>query len=98
MSGLLAAAAKSFGSVARGSIGWLPARRREPYRWAKVTRRDQAARAIPATYRRRRGWAGPEQRGTATVSDARSRLVILGIGDDGLAGMTESARRILMDS
>ena len=44
------------------------------------------------------GWAGPEQRRTATVSDARSRLVILGIGDDGLAGLTESARRTLMDS
>ncbi len=34
----------------------------------------------------------------ATVSDARAKLVILGIGDDGLAGLTESARRILMDS
>jgi precorrin-6Y C5,15-methyltransferase (decarboxylating) len=34
----------------------------------------------------------------ATVSDARAKLVILGIGDDGLAGLTEGARRILMDS
>jgi precorrin-6B C5,15-methyltransferase / cobalt-precorrin-6B C5,C15-methyltransferase len=34
----------------------------------------------------------------ATVSDARSKLVILGIGDDGLAGLTEPARRILMDA
>jgi precorrin-6Y C5,15-methyltransferase (decarboxylating) len=29
------------------------------------------------------------------VSDARSKLVILGIGDDGLAGLTEPARRIV---
>ncbi|HZW32356.1 MAG TPA: precorrin-6y C5,15-methyltransferase (decarboxylating) subunit CbiE [Isosphaeraceae bacterium] len=29
------------------------------------------------------------------MSDARSKLVILGIGDDGLAGLTESARRIV---
>jgi precorrin-6B C5,15-methyltransferase / cobalt-precorrin-6B C5,C15-methyltransferase len=34
----------------------------------------------------------------ATVSDARSKLVILGIGDDGLAGLTDSARRTLMES
>ncbi len=34
----------------------------------------------------------------ATVSDARAKLVILGIGDDGLAGLTEAARRILMES
>jgi precorrin-6B C5,15-methyltransferase / cobalt-precorrin-6B C5,C15-methyltransferase len=34
----------------------------------------------------------------ATVSDARSKLVILGMGDDGLAGLTEPARRILMDA
>jgi precorrin-6Y C5,15-methyltransferase (decarboxylating) len=54
-----------------------------------------AAAAIMMSHR---GWAGPEQRGTATVSDARSKLVILGIGDDGLAGMTESARRTLLDS
>ena len=45
-----------------------------------------------------RGWARPEQRGTATVSDARSKLVILGIGDDGLAGLTEPARRLLMEA
>jgi precorrin-6B C5,15-methyltransferase / cobalt-precorrin-6B C5,C15-methyltransferase len=32
------------------------------------------------------------------VSDPRSKLVILGIGDDGLTGLTESARRILMDA
>ena len=32
------------------------------------------------------------------VNDARSKLVILGIGDDGLAGLTEPARRILMDA
>ena len=32
------------------------------------------------------------------MSDARSKLVILGIGDDGLAGLTEPARRILMES
>lgn len=32
------------------------------------------------------------------MSDARSRLVILGIGDDGPAGLTESARRTLMES
>jgi precorrin-6Y C5,15-methyltransferase (decarboxylating) len=29
------------------------------------------------------------------VSDARAKLVILGIGDDGLAGLTESARRLV---
>ena len=29
------------------------------------------------------------ENGTATLSDARSKLVILGIGDDGLAGLTE---------
>jgi precorrin-6Y C5,15-methyltransferase (decarboxylating) len=32
------------------------------------------------------------------VSDARAKLVILGIGDDGLAGLTESARRIIMSA
>jgi precorrin-6Y C5,15-methyltransferase (decarboxylating) len=32
------------------------------------------------------------------LSDARSKLVILGIGDDGLAGLTESSRRILMSA
>jgi precorrin-6Y C5,15-methyltransferase (decarboxylating) len=32
---------------------------------------------------------------TATLSDARSKLVILGIGDDGLAGLTEPARRLV---
>src|SRR5579883_1187728 len=32
---------------------------------------------------------------TPRLSDARSKLVILGIGDDGLAGLTESARRIV---
>jgi precorrin-6Y C5,15-methyltransferase (decarboxylating) len=30
------------------------------------------------------------------VSDARSKLVILGIGDDGLAGLSEPARRLLL--
>ena len=30
------------------------------------------------------------------MSDAQSKLVILGIGDDGLAGLTEPARRVLM--
>lgn len=34
----------------------------------------------------------------AAVNDPRSKLVILGIGDDGLTGLTESARRILMDA
>ncbi len=29
------------------------------------------------------------------MSDARSKLVILGIGDDGLAGLTEPARRLV---
>ena len=29
------------------------------------------------------------------MSDARSKLVILGIGDDGIAGLTEPARRIV---
>ena len=29
------------------------------------------------------------EQGTATLSEARSKLVILGIGDDGLAGLTE---------
>ncbi len=29
------------------------------------------------------------------MSDSRSKLVILGIGDDGLAGLTEGARRLL---
>ena len=32
------------------------------------------------------------------MSDARSKLVILGIGDDGLAGLTEPARRLLMSA
>ncbi len=32
----------------------------------------------------------------ATLSEARSKLVILGIGDDGLAGLTEPARRLVM--
>ncbi len=33
--------------------------------------------------------------GTATVSDGQAKLVILGIGDDGLAGLTEPARRLV---
>jgi precorrin-6Y C5,15-methyltransferase (decarboxylating) len=32
------------------------------------------------------------------LSESRSKLVILGIGDDGLAGLTEFARRILMSA
>jgi len=32
------------------------------------------------------------------LSDSRSKLVILGIGDDGLAGLTESARGLLMSA
>lgn len=32
------------------------------------------------------------------MSEARSKLVILGIGDDGLAGLTELARRQVMDA
>jgi len=36
--------------------------------------------------------------GTAIVNDGQSKLVILGIGDDGLAGLTESARRLLMSA
>jgi precorrin-6Y C5,15-methyltransferase (decarboxylating) len=32
------------------------------------------------------------------LSDARSKLVILGIGDDGLAGLTDAARRTLSQS
>jgi precorrin-6Y C5,15-methyltransferase (decarboxylating) len=36
--------------------------------------------------------------GSQTVSSARCKLVILGIGDDGLAGLTDSARRTLADS
>ena len=34
----------------------------------------------------------------ATLSDVRSKLVILGIGDDGLAGLTDSARRLVMSA
>jgi len=44
---------------------------------------------------RSRGIEAGEQ-GTLTLSEARSKLVILGIGDDGLAGLTESARRLVM--
>ncbi len=40
----------------------------------------------------------PKKKRTPTVSEARSRLVILGIGDDGPAGLTESARRTLAES
>jgi precorrin-6Y C5,15-methyltransferase (decarboxylating) len=36
--------------------------------------------------------------GTATLSGARSKLVIVGIGDDGLAGLTEAARRLVMSA
>jgi precorrin-6B C5,15-methyltransferase / cobalt-precorrin-6B C5,C15-methyltransferase len=36
--------------------------------------------------------------GMATLSDARSKLVIVGIGDDGLAGLTEPARRLVMSA
>ncbi len=32
------------------------------------------------------------------MSEARSKLVILGIGDDGLAGLTEGARRLVMEA
>ena len=32
------------------------------------------------------------------MSDARSKLVIVGIGDDGLAGLTESARRVVAEA
>ena len=34
----------------------------------------------------------------AALSRARSKLVILGIGDDGLAGLTEPARRLVTDA
>ena len=30
------------------------------------------------------------------MSDSRSKVVIMGIGDDGLAGLTEPARRLLL--
>ena len=36
--------------------------------------------------------------GRQTLSDARSKLVIVGIGDDGLAGLTEPARKIVMSA
>ena len=36
--------------------------------------------------------------GTPLLSDARSKLVILGIGDDGLAGLTEPARRLVLSA
>jgi len=36
--------------------------------------------------------------GTFTLSEPRSKLVIVGIGDDGLAGMTEAARRVVSDA
>ena len=32
------------------------------------------------------------------MAETRSKLVIVGIGDDGLAGMTESARRIVAEA
>jgi len=32
------------------------------------------------------------------LSDSRSKLVILGIGDDGLAGLTDAARRLVMSA
>ena len=32
------------------------------------------------------------------MSDARSKLVIVGIGDDGLAGLTEPARKVVMSA
>jgi precorrin-6Y C5,15-methyltransferase (decarboxylating) len=38
------------------------------------------------------------EQGKATLSEARSKLVILGIGDDGLAGLTEPARRLVMEA
>ncbi|WP_020465776.1 bifunctional cobalt-precorrin-7 (C(5))-methyltransferase/cobalt-precorrin-6B (C(15))-methyltransferase [Singulisphaera acidiphila] len=34
----------------------------------------------------------------STLAESRSKLVIVGIGDDGLAGMTESARRIVAEA
>jgi precorrin-6Y C5,15-methyltransferase (decarboxylating) len=36
--------------------------------------------------------------GNLTLSDARSKLVIVGIGDDGLAGLTEPARRVVLSA
>jgi precorrin-6Y C5,15-methyltransferase (decarboxylating) len=36
--------------------------------------------------------------GASALSNSRSKLVILGIGDDGLAGLTDAARRMLADS
>jgi len=45
-----------------------------------------------------RGIEACEYRGKSTLSEARSKLVILGIGDDGLAGLTELARRQVMDA
>ncbi len=41
-------------------------------------------------------WRRASHPGTSMVSDSRSKLVILGIGDDGLAGLTEPRRRRLM--
>ena len=32
------------------------------------------------------------------MSDARSKLVIVGIGDDGLAGLTEPARKVVLSA
>ena len=34
----------------------------------------------------------------STLSDARSKLVIVGIGDDGLAGLTEPARKVVLSA
>jgi precorrin-6B C5,15-methyltransferase / cobalt-precorrin-6B C5,C15-methyltransferase len=53
---------------------------------------------MPVATGRRGGSRGLEAGGLgmATLSRARTKLVILGIGDDGLAGLTEPARRLVM--
>ncbi len=43
-------------------------------------------------------WPRGDVLGAANVSATRSKLVILGIGDDGIAGLTDPARRILADA
>ena len=41
---------------------------------------------------------GAQDSGKPNLSDARSKLVIVGIGDDGLAGLTEPARKVVLSA
>src|SRR5690606_17434684 len=68
---------------------------------ARATNRVRAERrggASPTRVESRFDRAGLDPRGATTVGDQATRIVIVGIGDDGLAGLTEAARRTVLEA